>query len=58
MLQNAGAFVVFPAYRKNGRCFIGRAFMPSINHISAVYVTGMLVRKVFFSYTDGVKALL
>jgi hypothetical protein len=30
--------------------------MPSINHISAVYVTGIWVRKVFFSYTDGVKA--
>jgi hypothetical protein len=50
-------FFVFSCIQKNGRCFIGRAFgfMPSINHISAVYVTGIAGWKVFFSYTDGVK---
>jgi hypothetical protein len=39
--KHAGAFVY--CVQKNGRCFIGRAFgfMPSINHISAVYVTGI-----------------
>jgi hypothetical protein len=40
--KHAGAFVYSPA-QKNGRCFIGRAFgfYASINHISAVYVTGI-----------------
>jgi hypothetical protein len=39
----ASAFVVFSCVQKNGRCFIGRAFgfYASINHISAVYVTGI-----------------
>jgi hypothetical protein len=43
MLQNTLVLCVFSCVQKNGRCFIGRAFgfMPSINHISAVYVTGI-----------------
>jgi hypothetical protein len=56
--KHAGAFVYSPAYRKMADALSAErlAFMPSINHISAVYVTGSWVRKVFFSYTDGVKA--
>jgi hypothetical protein len=39
----AKRWCLFSCVQKNGRCFIGRAFgfMPSINHISAVYVTGI-----------------
>jgi hypothetical protein len=41
--KHAGA-CVFSCVQKNGRCFIGRAFgfYASINHISAVYVTGIV----------------
>jgi hypothetical protein len=58
MLQNTLVLVYSPAYRKMADALSAErlAFMPSINHISAVYVTGIAVRKVFFSYTDGVKA--
>jgi hypothetical protein len=38
--KHAG-FCVFSCVQKNGRCFIGRAFGFYINHISAVYVTGI-----------------
>jgi hypothetical protein len=43
MLQNTLVLLCILRVQKNGRCFIGRAFgfMPSINHISAVYVTGI-----------------
>jgi hypothetical protein len=43
MLQNTLVLCVFSCVQKNGRCFIGRAFgfYASINHISAVYVTGI-----------------
>jgi hypothetical protein len=39
----AGAFVYSPAYRKMADALSAErlAFMPSINHISAVYVTGI-----------------
>jgi hypothetical protein len=41
MLQNT--LVLLCLRTENGRCFIGRAFgfYASINHISAVYVTGI-----------------
>jgi hypothetical protein len=40
--EHAAKLLLFSCVQKNGRCFIGRAFgfMP-INHISAVYVTGI-----------------
>jgi hypothetical protein len=41
--KHAGAFVYSPAYRKMADALSAErlAFMPSINHISAVYVTGI-----------------
>jgi hypothetical protein len=33
-----------------------QSFYASINHISAVYVTGIAGQESLFSYTDGVKA--
>jgi hypothetical protein len=57
MLQNTLVFFVYSPVQKNGRCFIGRAFgfYASINHISAVYVTGIWVRKVSSVIQMGLK---
>jgi hypothetical protein len=56
--KHAGAFVYSPAYRKMADALSAErlAFMPSINHISRLRYRYSWVRKVFFSYTDGVKA--
>jgi hypothetical protein len=56
--KHAGAFVYSPV-QKNGRCFIGRAFGFYAfykSYISRLRYRYSWVRKVFFSYTDGVKA--
>jgi hypothetical protein len=54
--KHAGAFVYSPAYRKNGRCFIGRAFG---FYFYKSYISRLRYRYIqesLFSYTDGVKA--
>jgi hypothetical protein len=47
MLQNTLVLFVYPAYRKMADALSAErfGFMPSINHISAVYVTGILSGK-------------
>jgi hypothetical protein len=54
--KHAGALCIL-LYRKMADALSAErlAFMPSINHISAVYVTG-IGQESLFSYTDGVKA--
>jgi hypothetical protein len=60
MLQNTLVLCVFSCVQKNGRCFIGRAFGFYAfykSYISRLRYRYSWVRKVFFSYTDGVLAV-
>jgi hypothetical protein len=53
---HAGAFVYSPAYRKWQMLYRQSVWLyASINHISAVYVTGIAVRKVSSVIQMGLK---
>jgi hypothetical protein len=56
--KHAGALCILLRQKKWQMLYRRLAFMPSINHISSrLRYRYSWVRKVFFSYTDGVKAL-
>jgi hypothetical protein len=54
--KHAGAFMYSPAYRKMADALSAERLAFSINHISAVYVTGIAGSGKSSSVTDGVKA--